>query len=718
MNKEMRERLAASKLRRIPNVLNESEVIALIKRVTGSELYADSFIIKPYKCDCPYDSYRMYSEGGKIVIEAGTGVAACSAFNTYLHDYCNSFYGPITKRIDLPEVPPAIDGVVESHSPFLYRYFFNYCTFSYTYLFAGWEEWEHLTDYLLLSGVNLYLNAVGHEIVWRDLLRELGYSEGDINKFICGPAYLPWQWMGNMTGFGGNLSESWYNRQKALSCKINEKMRAFSAEPMLPGYYGMVPADFTEKFPESKPVDQGPWCGFYRPSLLVQTDAMFSRVAELFYEKTKENFGACKFFSADPFHEGGIVEGVDLAGFAVSSLAEMQKCHPDSLWFFQGWQQNPRREMIEALDIDDVLIGNLSADETYNLGKSYFGYPWVYLSTPNFGGTRKVSGNLYGFMQEPLEILDEPEKNDLVGIGMTMEAVEVNEIFFDVFGRISFSPRRFTEEEYVREFVRTRYGIESENLIKAFTILIDQVFMGKSGNIFGDKESSMCARPDLKTRHVSFWGMEKDVCYNVADLAEITRLMLTEFDKLKDNPSFRLDIMDMARQILSDTGWEYVKAMDAAYDAHDRDGFIAWSKKFIGLFDIQEDLMSTNELTRLDHWVDRARNYATTESEKNMFAFNARALLTLWAPKDISQWLRDYAHREWAGMIKPFYKKRWAAYLNTLEFYFEDRENLPVIDWKEFDHVFAMTGNDYDIPICDDLKGAVIRALEHTDYMK
>ncbi len=714
MDLNLRERLASSKLRRIPNRLSEENVKALIKRVTGSDAYADNFIIKSFKEDCPYDSYRMYQNDDKIVIEANTGVAACSAFNTYLGKYCNSFYGPITAHIELPDVPPPVDGVIESHSPFIYRYFFNYCTFSYTYLFAGWDIWERVTDYMLLSGINLYLNPIGHEIVWRDTLRELGYSQEGIDKFICGPAFLPWQWMGNMVGYGGNLSDSWYTRQKALSRKINEKMRAFSSEPMLPGYYGMVPTDFVERFPEAKPTDQGPWCGFYRPALLTQPDEYFNRVADIFYDKTFEHFGECNFFSADPFHEGGRIDEVDLAEYSKCAFAAMKRRNPNTMWFFQGWQQNPKREMIEALDIDDALIGNLSADETYQKGKSYFGYPWVYLSTPNFGGTRKVAGNLYGLMQEPLDVLDSPEKNDMIGVGMTMEAIELNEIFYDLFGRVTFASSRIEESDYIRDFVRVRYGCESENLIKATEILIDNIFMGKGGNMFGDKETSICARPDLKARYVTVWGSAEDPGYSMKSLCDMTSLLLLEYDRLKDNPSYRLDIMDIARQILSDTGWDYVKAMDAAYDAKDRDKFISLSKKFLELFDVQEELMSTNERTRLEHWIERARNYGETESEKNMFVFNARSLLTLWAPKDSSQWLRDYAHREWAGMIKPFYKKRWAAYLNTLEFYFDDRKNLPTIDWKEFDHVFSISDADYPVPICPDLGDAVRRAIAST----
>ncbi len=712
MKADLRKKIAERKLKNIPNRLNADAVISLILRVTKSEKYASSFVIKQVDGQNANDKYRMYSKDGKIVIEANTGVAACVAFNYYLKTYCNSFYGPLTDNISLPENPPEIDGIIEAESAFLYRYFLNYCTFSYTYLFAGWKEWERLTDFMLLSGVNLYLNIIGHELVWHDTLISLGYSREDIDKFICGPAYLPWQWMANMTGFGGNLTDNWYNKQKVLSNRINSKMREFSSEVMLPGYYGMVPADFAEKFPEAAPVNQGGWCGLERPALLKTTDPMFARVADAFYTATKQNFGECKFFSADPFHEGGNTKGVDLGQFGIGVLQKMQEYNKDSVWFLQGWQDNPKRDMLKALSKEDVLVGNLSADNNYGTGDDFCGYPWLYLTTPNFGGTRKMSGNMRGLIAEPLDILDKPEQNSMVGIGMTMEAVEIDEVIFDLFATLTFSAERFTQKEYIEKYVTARYGYCNSGLLEAFKLLADNMYTNEGSNLFGSKESSLCPRPNLKTRSTSTWGENRDVPYARDILPRIINLLLAEYDKLKDNTCYKFDLADITRQAVSDKGWDLIKELDKNYDEFDREAFSINANKYLALFDIQEELMSGNELTRLEHWVNRARDYGDTAYEKNIYVYNAKNLITLWAPKENSQELRDYSHREWAGMLKPFYKRRWQAYLNALQFHFDDRENLPTIDWKEFDYVFLMSENACTPPVCTDLKSAVEKALK------
>ena len=43
-----------------------------------------------------------------------------------------------------------------------------------------------------------------------------------------------------------------------------------------------------------------------------------------------------------------------------------------------------------------------------------------------------------------------------------------------------------------------------------------------------------------------------------------------------------------------------------------------------------------------------------------MFEVNAKALVTLWSSDAKSDYdLSDYAHREWAGLIKNYYKGRF-----------------------------------------------------------
>ena len=51
--------------------------------------------------------------------------------------------------------------------------------------------------------------------------------------------------------------------------------------------------------------------------------------------------------------------------------------------------------------------------------------------------------------------------------------------------------------------------------------------------------------------------------------------------------------------------------------------------------------------------------------EKDLYELNARNIITLWGDKESE--LHEYSHRQWAGLIKGFYKPRWEQYFIYLE---------------------------------------------------
>ena len=141
------------KLKNSPSELSFSQIYALIARIAGKK-YADSFIFEKREDD-GFDFYEVYCRDGKIVIKSSTGVGFASGFNAYLKECCGYSVGALSTSGALPDTPPRVKNTLKGKSKFLYRYFFNYCTFSYTYAFDTWEEWERTLDYLILSGYNL-----------------------------------------------------------------------------------------------------------------------------------------------------------------------------------------------------------------------------------------------------------------------------------------------------------------------------------------------------------------------------------------------------------------------------------------------------------------------------------------------------------------------------------------------------------------------------------
>ncbi len=537
---QIKQNAAGMKTQNFSNTLCPQELHDLICRVTSSQAYASAFEFLHIPRTDGKDGFSICdAKNNKIQIAASSGVAACSAIAWYLREKCGCCIGPLTRRITLPPVPPPVGSPYETLSPFLYRYFFNFCTFGYTMAFWTGKDFEKLTDWLLLSGVNLILNPVGHENVWYRLLRQKGYSDSQAKNFLCDPAHLPWQWMGNMSGYDLPLSDEWLEEQRALSQKISRKMRAFGAEIVLPGYCGFVPPDFLDHFPDAKLLSQGEWFGFQRPAILDYTHPLFMDMAHSFYDISQDLFGKCAYYSIDPFHEGGITQGFNVEAYGATVFSAMEYANPHAVWFLQGWGDNPQRPMLRSIPAEHLLIANLLSDKNFNAGDDFANTPWLYCTVNNFGGTRNLSGNLTASLYDPFRIADQNPENAMVGIGMLPEAITIDEIFFDVFQTISFAKSKPMLSDYLSDYAMRRYGCQAPHAAQALSILGKYIYM--EGGIDSPLESVLCARPSLEVSSVSTWGGQHPT-YDNKYLYQAARLLLEDYELCKQSDGFCLTL--------------------------------------------------------------------------------------------------------------------------------------------------------------------------------
>ena len=125
-------------------------------------------------------------------------------------------------------------------------------------------------------------------------------------------------------------------------------MRELGIEPVFPGYAGMVPRNIGEKL-GYQIADPGKWCGFPRPAFLSSEDEHFDSFAAMYYEELEKLYGKAKYYSMDPFHEGGNTEGVDLAKAGTSIMKAMKKANPEAVWVIQAWQEIGRASCRERV---------------------------------------------------------------------------------------------------------------------------------------------------------------------------------------------------------------------------------------------------------------------------------------------------------------------------------------------------------------------------------
>lgn len=649
------------------------------------------------------DFFELDQKGDKVVIRGNNYVNIATGLNWYLKYYAGIHLSWNGMTAKLPESLPKVSTPIRKETNLALRYDFNYCTYSYTMAFWDWKRWEKEIDWMALHGINLPLAVVGQECVWKNMLEKLGYTKEEINKFIAGPAFLAWWAMNNLEGWGGPNPDSWYTQQEALQKKILKRMREYGIEPVFPGYSGMVPHDANKKLGlnVTKPAL---WNGFTRPAFLLPTDSRFNEIASLYYKELEKLFGKANYYSMDPFHELEDAGSVDFDAAGKAVLKAMKDVNPKATWVIQGWTENPRPEMIKNLNNGDILILDLFSEcrpmwgipSIWKREKGYEQHDWLFCMIENFGGNVGLHGRMDQLLNNFYLTKNNPLAAHLKGIGLTMEGSENNPVMFELMCELPWRPEKFTKEEWLKDYLFARYGVRDEKITQAWSILADGIYNCPFGNNQqGPHESIFCGRPGLNNFQASSWSKMQNY-YDPTSTEAAARLMLEVADKYKGNNNFEYDLVDIVRQSLSDRGRIVYNQTIADFKSFDKKSFAAHSQEFLNILLAQDRLLGTRSEFRVGRWIEQARNLGTTPEEKDLYEWNARVQITTWGNRVCANdgGLRDYAHKEWNGLLKDFYYKRWAAYWQTLQDVL-DGKPMVELDYYAMEEPWTLAHNPY-----------------------
>lgn len=664
-----------------------------------------------------------------IIIRGNSWVNIAVGINWYLKHHAGIHISWNNMNVKLPAVLPAVKQKERHETDLKLRYNFNYCTFSYTMAFWDWNRWQKEIDWMALHGINMPLAAVGTESVWRNMLLKLGYSEEEVGKFIAGPAFLAWWEMNNLEGWGGPLPLNWYKQQEALQKKILARMKEMGMKTVLPGYCGMVPHDAKQKLGLNV-TDAGRWNSYQRPANLSPTDSRFAEIADLYYKELTRLYGKSDYYSMDPFHESGNDAAVDYGKAGEALMSAMKRANPHAIWVVQGWNENPRPQMIANLKVGDLLVLDLFSESRQNFkdfctgentsspGKKDFStskkegiygkHQWLFCLLENFGG----NVGLHGRMDQLLNNFylatgkkDTPKQENsslltlhssLKGWGFTMEGSENNPVMFELMSELPWRAEKITKEDWIREYCYARYGVHDATIEKAWILLAQSIYNCPKGNIQqGTHESIFCARPSLNSYQVSTWSLMSNY-YDPEDTRQAAILLTSVAEKYRGNNNFEYDLVDICRQALADQGRkQYLKTM-ADYKSFSRQEFKKDSDRFLKMILLQDKLLGTRQEFRLGHWIEEARNLGKTVEEKDLYEWNARVQITTWGNRICADngGLHDYGHKEWQGLLKDFYYLRWSTFMKSLASQLS-LQNTPQIDWYGLEEPWTLQKSPY-----------------------
>jgi alpha-N-acetylglucosaminidase len=615
-----------------------TNIYDLAKRVLKSK--ADNFIFKLANEKSTKDFFEISGAGGKILIKGNNGISMASGLNFYLKKYCHSQFTIIDEHIDIPEKLPLPQSAERVETNFSYRYFFNVCTFSYTMAWWDWNDWQRQIDWMAMNGINFPLAITGQEAVWYEVYRELGLSEKQINKFLTGPAYLPWGWMGNIDSLGGPLPKSWIKSHRELEQKILQRERALGMTPILQGFTGHVPASLKDLFPNAQLHKTGDWsAGFGGTYFLDPGDTLFQRIGRLFIEKQTEMYGTDHYYSADCFNE--VNPDTDdpkfLANVSKSVYKSMVKADPKAVWVIQAWflyyslnnfwKEPQSKALFGAVPDDKMIVLDLYCEShpTWKKRSAFYGKPWIWNVLHNFGGRTSMSGKLQEIADNLKEAVNSPQKGNLSGIGMAMEYFGNNPVIQEFVMSMTWAKEIPNVKEWMKSYIINRYGEENEYATKAWDGMLQTVYDTHKQN-----GTFLCERPGFYDAKMSY-RTSPVPDYDSKKLGTALENLLKCADKFGSLDTYQFDVVNLTRQLISPLAYYWILDLKDAYTKRDIKRFLKTKARFTDLIKDFDTLLSTKREYLLGKWLEDAKRWGETNEEKNLYEWNARNLITLWS---------------------------------------------------------------------------------------
>ena len=608
--------------------------------------------------DTEKDVFEVAAADGRVILRGRSGVCIGCALNWYLKNVCHCQISWENRTLSLPERLPLPAESVRCEANFDLRYYLNYCTFGYSMVWWDWPRWEQEIDWMALHGINLPLAVTGHEQVWRNLGRRLGLTQGQIGAYLTGPAFLPWNYMGNIDGIGGPLPDSWYAAQYELQCRILKRERGLGMTPVFPGFFGHVPQGVQAIWPEAGVQELKPWFDARPTYFLPPEDPCFSRFAQAFYEEQAALYGSDHYFSLDLFHEGSAPSDDEgyLTGCAKRVMDTLISFDPQAVWVMQSWSM--RDCIVRALPDDRVLLLDLCAEETekWRQTQAFYGKGWIWCFLHNYGGRSGMFGYFAGIVNRPQDALHSPDRGQLRGIGFAPEAIEENSLFYEAIAEQVWRTEPVEPEEWITQYIERRYGQRHPAAQRAWNILMDTVYRAPA------MECVVCARPMLDIAHVCNANVEPQT--EVRRVMQAWRELLACGAAFGQNPAYRYDVVNVGRECLSLLARPLQCAVTAAYRAGDAAALTHAGELFCTLIKDMDELMSSDLRFMAGKWVSDARRWGTSPDEKALYEFNAKMQITRWWP-DVN--FLDYAHKQWGGLLGLYYLPRWERFLSVLQ---------------------------------------------------
>jgi len=650
---------------------DDSPAGLLIGRVLPG--HREAFAIEEIPDENGLDVFEVEAgEDGRIVLRGNNGVSVAVAFHWYLNNVARVRYGwEAAGPLVIPGRLPLPAEKIRRTCAAKERFFMNYCTYGYTMPWWRWERWERFVDWMAMNGINRPLAQAGLEAVWLRVWKSYGLKQQDIQAFFSSPAHLPWHRMGNLDGWSGPLPMSYIDGQMELQKKILARCRGLGMKPILSGFAGHVPRALQTVKPEIE-LSETEWSGF-KTCFLDVNDPLFRDIQLRFIKEQAALYGTDHLYAADPFNEMDPPswEPAYLGSVAKVICDGMIEADPEAVWYQMSWTftwgkwKDPRRVAAMA---DAVPKGRLvfldyvcEDNELYKRLNGFNGAPFIWCYLGNFGGNTHLAAPM---KKVNARIGSALEVENCIGVGSTLEGININPIIFEfVLDRPWCGAGEFDLDAWVERYAVSRCGREDPAVIRAWKLLLHNVFLDSQSTIWGHGTTLQCF-PHLRKDAKGIWPGPK-VRYAHTDLVAALEEMLKADPACRRADGYQFDVVNLTRQALGNYEAILHRRMVNALETKDLPAFRKAAHRMLEIGEDVEDLVGTRHEFLLGTWISDARSWGKSPEEQAYYEMCSRQILSTWHEPGCS--ITDYASRQWNGLFGSYYLPRWRECVRRAE---------------------------------------------------
>lgn len=618
------------------------------------------------------DVFAYVLERDTLVVEASSAVAACRGFYHWTKKMgagISSWSGSRFVRPTFLETEPT-----RISSPYRDHQYLNVVTYGYTMPYWGREEWDRELEWMALHGVDMPLMLIGQEGVYREVFRDMGLSDAEVDEWLVGPAHLPWMRMGNLSGnsFDGPLPQGWDESQMALAHYVLGRMRELGMKPVCPAFGGFVPKAIAQHYAVALDTTGWDWMPAENRNYRIRPDSpLFEEIGTRFIQKWESYFGPGHYYLSDSFNEMAIPQDTALmARYGKAVYGSIQRANAEAVWVMQGWSLGYQRwlwgngifkALLKEVPQDKFYLLDMATDYNCCFWKNsfdweyyegFYGRPWVWSVIPNMGGKTAYTGVLDYYANGRIEAQLSPNRGQLTGYGMAPEGLDNNEIVYELLcdGGYMGVTDSINTRRWMDQYTLCRYGKSSN--------LMNEYWQGLHGSIYNAFQDHPQFGWQVRNNIVGHGSVQTDSAFNHAvehlwSTPKQIEAILHDLDSAGAK-LLRADLIEGAAIYVAgkveQMNQNIAEDLERGDTTHAMEILMQAENTMTDL----DAILEHHPLHRLERWTDMAERLYGAEG-----GTNARRIVTVWYGNHLSdEPVNDYSCRLWSGLVRDYYLPR------------------------------------------------------------